>query len=115
MEFEFLKEWVPGATTRVLFGWQEGEKWGELWVPAPLIWPCASLVVDLAVLPIATVLIKNGRTHMAQWNKRVPDQWVGGGGGSWDAVQTEAAARKYAKRKLYWCMIGAKGGGRTKK
>ena len=52
---------------------------------------------------------------MAQWNKRVPDQWVGVGEGSWDAVLTEAAARKYAKRKLYWFMIGAKGGGRSKK
>ena len=52
MRFEFPKEWEPGASTRIIFGWKEGELWGDLWVPAPLLWICGSLVVDLKVSPI---------------------------------------------------------------
>ena len=75
---------------------------------------CASLVVDLDVSPIATLMIKNGHTHMAQWNKRVPDQWVGVGAGSWGGVLTEAPDRKYTKRKVYWVLIGSKRGGEAR-
>ena len=115
MRFEFPKEWEPGASTRIIFGWKEGELWGDLWVPAPLLWICGSLVVDLKVSPIATILIKNGHTHVAQWNKRVPDQWVGVGAGSWEGVLTEAADRKYAKKKVYSVLVGSKGGGLSEK
>ena len=60
MRFEFPKEWEPGANTRVIFcGWKEGESWGDQWVPAPLFWICASLVVDLDASPVATSVIKN--------------------------------------------------------
>ena len=55
MQFDFPPEWEVGSNTRVVFGWKEREAWSDLWVPAALIWVCASLIVDLAVSPIATV------------------------------------------------------------
>ena len=111
MQFYFPPDWEVGANTRVVFGRKEGESWNDLWVPAPLIWVCASLVVDLSVSPIATVLVTNGKTHMTQWNKRVPDQWVGVGAGSWSDVLMEAVHRKYDKKKVYWIRIGSTWGG----
>ena len=66
MKFDFPPNWELGANTRVVFGWKEGESWGDLWVPASLIWVCAPLVMDLDVSPIATVLVTNGQTHMTQ-------------------------------------------------
>ena len=64
MQCDSPPEWDAGSNTRVVFGRKEGESWNDLWVPAALIWVCASLIVDLAVSPIATVLATNGQTHM---------------------------------------------------
>ena len=104
-------DWMSGSTTRVLFGWKEGETWDDSWVPTPLIWVCASLITDLESSPIATVLVKNGLTHLPHWNKRVPDQWVGWGARAWDVILLEVAARKFAKHQVYRVIVGLRGGG----
>ena len=111
MRMGFPADWTSGGNTRVIFGWKESEKWDDRWVPAPLIWVCASLLTDLDMSPITTVLVKNGHTHLMHWNKRVPDQWVGWGAMYWDGILLEVAARKFAKRQVYWVIIGWKGVG----
>jgi hypothetical protein len=47
MRMGFPADWTSGGNTRVIFGWKESEKWDDRWVPAPLIWVCASLLADL--------------------------------------------------------------------
>ena len=81
MQMGFPTELVPGGNTRVLFGRKEGEKRDDSWVLAPLIWVCASLIGDLEVSPVATVLVKNGHTHLPHWNKIIPWFQTNGWGG----------------------------------
>ena len=55
----------------------------------------------LDVSPIATVLVKNGHTHLMHWNKQVPDQWVGWGAKSWDVMTQKGVTGQRA------CMLSA--------
>ena len=54
--------------------------------------------------PVIHVLVWQAQTFVPQWHRRVPSQWVGGGGDPGAIIQ-EAACRKGEGDQVYWCLV----------
>ena len=78
--FEWLPDWVRGANGGCIVGYGKPPTNKHVMVTPDVLWCLRSMMVVNTKSPIIHALVWQAQTFVSQWHRRVPSQWVGGGG-----------------------------------
>ena len=80
--FVWPSDWVGGANGGCIVGYGKPPTQKHVRVAPELMWCLRSMMVVNTKSPVIHTLVWQDQTYVSQWHRRVPSQWVGGGGRS---------------------------------